>query len=71
MIDNIIFEERDKLGDKLKAVAQHVHTYAGVYSFKVSFYINDVFKKTVGFSSRTYSRLRDMIKNYMFNTLFY
>lgn len=69
MIDNIYFEDRDSLGDQLKAVATHNDTYAGVFTFSVSFYINDIYKKTETFNSRTYSNLNRMVREYMFNNL--
>lgn len=69
MVDNIYFEDRDRLGDKLTAVATHKDTYAGVFTFSVAFYINDRFKKSEVFNSRTYSNLNRMVREYMFNNL--
>lgn len=69
MIDNIFFEDRDRFGDQLKAVATHKDTYAGVFTFTVCFYINNVFKKSQVFNTRSYSNLDRMVREYMFNHL--
>lgn len=69
MIDNLVFEDRDRLGDQLRAVATHKDTYAGVFTFTVCFYINNVYKKSQVFNARTYSRLNELVREYMFNNL--
>lgn len=69
MIDNIVFEDRDRLGDQLRAVATHKDTYAGVFTFTVCFYINNVYIKSQVFNARTYSRLNELVREYMFNNL--
>lgn len=69
MIDNIEFEDRDRLGDQLRAVATHKDTYAGVFTFIVCFYINNVYKNSQVFNVRTYSRLNELVREYMFNNL--
>lgn len=67
--DQIKFEDTDRLGDKITAIATHKDTFSGVFTFNVSFYINDVFKKSKIFNSRTYSNLNRMVREYMFNNL--
>lgn len=69
MVDPIKFEDIDRFGDLLTAIATHKDTYAGVFTFSVAFYINNVFKKSQIFNSRTYSNLNRMVREYMFNNL--
>lgn len=69
MVDPIKFEDTDRLGDHLTAIATHKDTYAGVFTFCVSFYINNVFKKSQIFNSRTFSNLNRLVREYMLNNL--